>query len=79
MKPNFYDSYRGVVHIGQPGMGGEFTVCGLACDEPASEHGAEAMKDTDLPPTCPGCIDTGRRLLDTLRRQLRRVKQENNQ
>lgn len=75
-KENWLDTYRGVVHIGAPGGGGEYTVCGLAFDEPVSEHGCDSMQETDLPPTCPDCIYYGRILLETLRRQLRRVNRK---
>lgn len=72
-KENLLDTFRNVVHIGNPNGCGEYTVCGLALDEPSTDHGADRMEDTDLPPTCPDCIYDGRRLLETLRRQLRRV------
>lgn len=77
-KENWLDTFRGVVHIGAPMCGGEYTVCGLAYDEPRSEHGGDAMQETDLPPTCPDCIHDGRILLETLRRQLRRVNRKEN-
>ena len=72
-KENWLDTYRGVVHIGTPNAGGDYTVCGLAYDEPASEHSADMMEQTDLPPNCPECIYYGRSLLGTLLRQLRRA------
>lgn len=75
-KENWLDTFRGVVHIGAQGCGGEYTVCGLAFDEPSSEYGGDAMQETALPPTCPDCIFHGRILLETLRRQLRRVRKE---
>lgn len=75
-KENLLDTFRNVVHIGNPTGCGEYTVCGLAFDEPATDHGADRMEDTDLPPTCPDCICDGRRLLETLRRQLRRVSRK---
>lgn len=75
-KENWLDTFRGVVHIGAPGCGGEYTVCGLAFDEPRSEHGGESMQETNLPPTCPDCISDGRIMLETLRRQLRRVNRK---
>lgn len=78
MKDNWLDTFRGVVHIGTPHAGGDYTVCGLAYDEPASEHGADVMEETELPPTCPDCIYYGRNLLGTLRRQLRRVNRKEN-
>lgn len=77
-KENWLDTFRGVVHIGAPVGGGEYTICGLAYDEPASEHDEDAMVETCLPPTCPDCIYEGRILLETLRRQLRRVNRKEN-
>jgi len=75
-KENWLDTYRGVVHIGAPGGEGEHTVCGLAFDEPSSEHGGDAMQETALRPTCPDCIADGRILLEILQRQLRRVSRK---
>ena len=77
-KENWLDTYRGVVHIGAPGCGGEYTVCGLAYDEPSSEHDEDAMVETCLPPTCPDCISDGQLLLGILQRQLRRVNRKEN-
>ena len=37
---NWKDSYRGVVHLGTFGGGGEYTLCGFAYDKRAAEVAA---------------------------------------
>ena len=70
---NLKDSYRGVVHISCVNCGGEHTLCGFAFDEPASEHGAAVMSETNDVCTCSECIDLMRKLLPYLKRESRRI------
>lgn len=71
---NYLDTFRGVVHINSGAGGGEYTLCGLAFDEPTSEYGADSMTDTDSPVTCPDCISAAEQMLPILRRELKRAK-----
>lgn len=65
----------GIIHINHPtACGGEFTLCGVAYDEPASERGEPAMVDCDLPANCPECLRDARVLLPILRHELRRAE-----
>lgn len=70
---NWKDSYRGVVHLGTFGGGGEYTLCGFAYDEPASEHNAEVMVETSDVCTCEHCLLAMRNLLPYLKRESRRI------
>ena len=69
---NYYDSYRNCVHLSQPGCGHEYTLCGFAFDEPASEHGVESMVSTDAPCNCSRCLAIAKELSDYLKRELKR-------
>ena len=71
---NWEDSYRGVVHLGTFGCGGEYTLCGLAYDEPVSEHHAEVMVSTSDVCTCEHCLLAMRNLLPYLKRESRKVE-----
>ena len=76
LKQNLKDTFRGVVHIGQCGPGYEFTLCGLAWDEPCSEWGAETMEDTDAVCTCPDCYHILNELLPKLQRESKRMERK---
>lgn len=73
-KLNWYDSYRGVVHLTSFNQGNEFTLCGLAFDEPSSEHGGERMVYTDKPCTCAECAKMANILLPYLKKEVKRIK-----
>lgn len=70
---NLNDTYRGVIHLGCPQAGGEYTLCGYAFDEPFSEYGAEMMSNTTSPCTCPECIAIAKELLPYLKKELRKI------
>ena len=70
---NLNDTYRGVIHLCVPRTGGEYTLCGYAFDEPASEHDAEPMADTTSPCTCPDCIGIAKELLPYLKKEIRKI------
>ena len=71
---NWDDSYRGVVHLGSVGgLADEFTLCGLAFDEPLSEHGGEAMRPSGEPCTCRECATVARAMLPYLKKEVRRI------
>lgn len=72
-KNNWKDTYRGVVHLGMTGGGDEFTLCGLAYDEPASEHGADVMEVTSAVANCHDCISTAMKLMPYLEKEMKRV------
>lgn len=69
---NMFDPYRNVVHLGYPNSGGEFTLCGLAFDEPSSEWGCDSMRDIKTPCTCPECKSMAKELLPYLKREMKR-------
>lgn len=75
-KPHYIEPSTGVVHLKSEMCGGEYTLCGLAFDEPASERGEECMEDSDAPCNCPECIETAKRLLPYLQREMRRLKKD---
>lgn len=72
-KNNWKDTYRGVVHLGMTGGGDEFTLCGLAYDEPASEHGADVMEMTSAVANCHDCINCAKSLMPYLEKEMKRV------
>lgn len=69
---NMFDPYRNVVHLGSPGCGNEYTLCGLAFDEPSSEWGYEPMSIVKTPCTCPECKNMAKELLPYLKREIKR-------
>ena len=70
---NWEDTYRGVIHLASPGGGYEYTLCGLAWDEPSSEYGADVMEQTSKACTCRDCIGHARFLLPYLKREISRI------
>lgn len=69
---NWDDKYRGVVHLGSPYGGFEYTLCGFAYDEPVSEHGGEAMSETDAACTCEECKRIALVIFPFLNKEIRR-------
>lgn len=77
VKTHFIEPDTGIVHIINDDMGcGEFTLCGLAFDEPSSERGEEPMRYTDAPCNCEECIAIAQRMLASLKKEVRRLKKE---
>lgn len=63
----------GIVHLMDPTVsGGEYTFCGIAWDEPATEHRGEAMVDTKLPINCEECLRNARILKNYTTRALKK-------
>ena len=75
-KDNWKDTYRGVVHLSSGAGGWEFTLCGFAFDEPASEYGADAMTPTNAVATCPHCLEIAEWLLPYLKKEMERVSRK---
>ena len=70
---NLYDKYRNVVHLSSPLCGYEYTLCGLAYDEPSSEHGVVSMHYVNDACTCEDCIMTMNELIPYLKREKRKA------
>jgi len=65
----------GIVHLMNISVcGGEYTICGISWDFPATEQGMTAMKnvDADTPITCPQCLADARMMKDYLMRALKK-------
>lgn len=77
LKPHYIEPSTGIVHIKHCWMcGGEYTLCGVAFDEPQSERGEEPMQESDAPCNCPECISLAKNMLPFLQREMRRLKKE---
>lgn len=75
--PHFIEPSTGIVHIKNESVcGGEFTLCGVAFDEPHSERGEDFMQDSDDPCNCEECIAVAKQLLPCLKYEIRRLKKE---
>ena len=67
----------GVIHLTSFACGDEYTLCGLAFDEPSSERGEESMVQTDKPCTCELCWTQARKLYPYLKKQINRLNRAN--
>ena len=74
---NWYDEYRHVVHLASPWCGYEYTLCGLAYNEPSSEHGVDSMHRVSNACTCEECIRIMNELIPYLNREKRKVQKAN--
>lgn len=75
-KPHFIEPSTGIVHLKSFACGDEYTLCGLAFDEHASERGEKSMLDSDEPCNCPDCIRDLEELLPYLQKEMKRLKRE---
>ena len=64
----------GVVHLMDPSGCGEYTMCGIAFDEPSSERNQQVMAYTKEKINCPDCIETARQLHNYLTGALKEIK-----
>lgn len=68
----------GIIHLMNPTLsGGEYTFCGIAWDEPATEDRGEAMVDTQLPINCEECLRNARILKNYTTRALKKRSEQN--
>ena len=74
---NMKEPSTGVVHLWNGSYCGiaahEYTLCGLAYDEPASERGQKVMIPSKEPCNCPHCYRQAASLIPYLKKQFKRI------
>lgn len=73
-KHQWLEPSTGVIHLTMFACGDEYTLCGLAFDEPSSERGEESMVQTDKLCNCEYCWACANKLFPYLKQQLNRKR-----